>query len=479
MQIFVNQHRRQTEDGTRERPFGTIGQAAAAAMPGDEVIVFPGVYRERVQLPRGGSDSAHPIVYRSFLPRGAVLSGAEILTGWESMGEGLYRAPVPDALYDGPVPCPEGSAAGAVFRNGQPLRKAGSPETLAQEKDSWCIIREAGAVFVWVNPGGPDPRRDLMELAVRSSCFSPASAETGFITLSGFRLEKTGGPVQNPENPQAVLCAGSGSGWIIEDCEIRHGTGNGILADGRGVTGPDPLLIRECEIHGCGQAGIAGRGTGPVSIENCHIHHIGPDDPASGRDAAGIRLQDTALTRISGCQIHHCAAGLSLEHGIRNVLLTGSCLHQNGSGAPAGQAGADLRLESSGRALISGSLFLSERSCRMAGPSVDFSHSLFVGSFPEAGKDCRFSDNICFEKAGGPCTVQYGSDCMTLAGAGMEILGDEGRWVLRTSLYQLLAASGPERCGQTAESGRPAASLPGPFPDGTPGAWILKPGSLP
>ena len=35
-------------DGSEKRPFKTISQAAAVAMPGDEILVAPGVYREDV-----------------------------------------------------------------------------------------------------------------------------------------------------------------------------------------------------------------------------------------------------------------------------------------------------------------------------------------------------------------------------------------------------------------------------------------------
>ena len=474
MQIYVNQHHRDIQDGTREHPYATVLQASEAAVPGDEIIVFPGVYRECVRPARGGTDSAHPIVYRSFLPRGAVLSGAEILTGWESMGSGLYRARIPDALFDGPSPYREDGAGGAVFRNGQPLRKAGSPEDLPKERDSWCCLPQEGAVFVWVNLGGMDPRRDMMELAVRQACFSPVSAETGYIALSEFCLEKTaGGPVR-AAGQQAVLCAGCGSGWIIEDCEIRHGTGNGIRTDGQGISDPDVLLIRACEIHGCGRDGVSGRpGAGTVSVEDCSIHHCG------GQNGAGIRLNDAVSLRISGCHIHHCGAGLALEHGIRDVRITGCRLHHNGSAAPP--AGADLGLVSCGQAVISRNLFLSGRSCRMAGPQIDFSRNLFTGSFPEAGKDCRFSGNICFEQAEGPCSVQAGGECLTLTDARMEILGDEGRWVLRTNLYPMLPACRSDHTSPPAPGApiQTAGTLPGPFEDGTSGAWILKPGSLP
>ena len=68
--------------GTKERPFKTISEAAAAAQPGDEILVAPGVYREYVNPARGGSDDAHRIIYRSLEPLGAVITGAEEVKNW-------------------------------------------------------------------------------------------------------------------------------------------------------------------------------------------------------------------------------------------------------------------------------------------------------------------------------------------------------------------------------------------------------------
>ena len=52
-------------DGSSQRPFKTISAAARAAMPGDNVIVHEGVYRERVNPPRGGESDTKRIVYRA------------------------------------------------------------------------------------------------------------------------------------------------------------------------------------------------------------------------------------------------------------------------------------------------------------------------------------------------------------------------------------------------------------------------------
>ena len=43
---YVSAAARHWGDGTERRPFQTIQEAAAIALPGDEVRVLPGVYRE-------------------------------------------------------------------------------------------------------------------------------------------------------------------------------------------------------------------------------------------------------------------------------------------------------------------------------------------------------------------------------------------------------------------------------------------------
>ena len=60
-------------DGSKEKPFGTISEAAAIAQPGDTVHVAPGVYREYVSPANGGTEDAR-ITYVSDVPLGATIS---------------------------------------------------------------------------------------------------------------------------------------------------------------------------------------------------------------------------------------------------------------------------------------------------------------------------------------------------------------------------------------------------------------------
>lgn len=75
MVIYVDSRAGVEGSGTRERPYKTISEAARVAMPGDEVIVAPGIYRENVDPQHAGTEDAR-IVYRSKVPLGAEITGA-------------------------------------------------------------------------------------------------------------------------------------------------------------------------------------------------------------------------------------------------------------------------------------------------------------------------------------------------------------------------------------------------------------------
>ena len=82
MDIYVDLKAKPHGDGSAERPFRRISEAAAAARPGDTVFVSPGVYRENVDPVNSGTEDGR-ITYVSREPLGAVISGAERIDGWE------------------------------------------------------------------------------------------------------------------------------------------------------------------------------------------------------------------------------------------------------------------------------------------------------------------------------------------------------------------------------------------------------------
>ena len=98
MIYYVDQSARMEGSGTKERPFRHINDAARVARPGDEVLVYPGIYREYVNPLNGGTEE-NRIVYRSVEPLGAVITGAEIVTGWEQVEGTVWKKRINNQIF--------------------------------------------------------------------------------------------------------------------------------------------------------------------------------------------------------------------------------------------------------------------------------------------------------------------------------------------------------------------------------------------
>ena len=61
MIYYVNAQVGRGGNGSKETPFKRIGDAAKIAVPGDEVIVAPGVYREYVDPQNAGTEDARTL----------------------------------------------------------------------------------------------------------------------------------------------------------------------------------------------------------------------------------------------------------------------------------------------------------------------------------------------------------------------------------------------------------------------------------
>ena len=69
--------------GTRPKPFKTISRAAEVAGPGVVITVHEGVYRERINPPRGGESDDKRIVYQAAPGEKVVIKGSEIIKSWQ------------------------------------------------------------------------------------------------------------------------------------------------------------------------------------------------------------------------------------------------------------------------------------------------------------------------------------------------------------------------------------------------------------
>lgn len=98
MKYHVNWTASGIGDGSLSAPFRTIQEAANVAQPGDEILVYPGIYREYVNPLRGGTPEQR-IRYVSTTPGKAVISGAEEVKNWIPFRGDVWVCRVPNSLF--------------------------------------------------------------------------------------------------------------------------------------------------------------------------------------------------------------------------------------------------------------------------------------------------------------------------------------------------------------------------------------------
>ncbi|MFP4400422.1 MAG: right-handed parallel beta-helix repeat-containing protein [Candidatus Woesearchaeota archaeon] len=67
--------------GTIDLPFCTLGQAESVSLPGDRIYVRAGIYREELKIDSYGDDGS-PIVYEAYDGETVVIDGSEIISSW-------------------------------------------------------------------------------------------------------------------------------------------------------------------------------------------------------------------------------------------------------------------------------------------------------------------------------------------------------------------------------------------------------------
>lgn len=444
MIYYVDANASREGNGSRETPFRFINDAAKVAMPGDEVIVAPGIYREYVNPIHAGTEERR-IVYRSAEPLGAVITGAEKLAGWTQVRGTTWTARVNNAIFRSFNPYIERVCGdwyfspiirhcGAVFLNDLMMYEAatleeceaGIPDPHAWNQDEakylWYTEQDGDQTVLYANFQGKDPNREKVEISVRRNCFMPDRTGVGYITVSGFQINKAATTWAPPAAYQDGMIGPHWSrGWIIEDCEISNSRCCGISLGKyldpenemyffhKKVKNPTQMerdavcrgqyhgwlkekvgshIIRRCNVHHCEQTGIVGRMGGVFSvIEDCHIHHICNSQQLGGAETAGIKLHAAIDVTIRRNHIHHCIMGVWLDWEAQGARISQNLMHDNWRPEGREQArgamfSTDVFIEvGHGPTLVDNNLLLSPVSVTIPSEGIACVHNLILGGF--------------------------------------------------------------------------------------------------
>ena len=450
MTIYVDVNAAFDGNGTKDRPYKRINEAAGTAMPGDEIVVAPGIYRENVNPVHAGEEDAR-IVYRSERPLGAVITGAERVTDWKPYRGNVYVTRVKNGIFGTYNPYTEivygdwyfatpNKHTGCVWLNDEALYEAETLEECEKgevyecswdpeaSRKKWYTKQdeETDETVLYANFGGADPAKENVEITVRRQCFMPQEEGIGYITLSGFNINKAATTWAPPAAYQDGMVSPHWSrGWIIEDCEIWGSKCSGICIGRyydpensnyyttKHLKSPTQMerdsvcrgqyygwlkekigghIIRRNNLHHCQQGGIIGRMGGVFSvIEDNHIHHINNMMELGGAEIAGIKMHAAIDVVMRRNHIHHCTMGIWCDWEAQGTRITQNLLHDNerpdfAKQLMGGMTCQDIFVEvGHGPTLIDNNILLSDVSLRIATQGVAMVHNLCAGSFTFVG----------------------------------------------------------------------------------------------
>ncbi len=388
MKYYVDANAAKDGNGSIERPFRRINEAAKLALPGDEVLVAPGVYREYVDPVHAGTEDAR-IIYLSTTPLGAVITGAEQIKTWQHYIENVWVCQIANSVFGKYNPyttlvygdwyfATPNKHTGCVYLNDKAMYEATTLEECIKGDSYECSWVPEESVYKWyteqntdadetiiyANFQGQDPNQENVEINVRRRCFMPSVTGIGYHIVSGFKIDKAATTWAPPAAFQDGMIGPHWSkGWIIENCEISNSKCAGISLGkyldpdndhyftNKYVKSPTQMerdaacrgqyhgwlkerigshIIRHCNIHHCEQGGIIGRMGGVFStIEDNHIYHINNMMELGGAEIAGIKMHAAIDVVMRRNHIHNCTMGIWCDWEAQGTRITQNLLHDN------------------------------------------------------------------------------------------------------------------------------------------------------
>jgi alpha-N-arabinofuranosidase len=383
--------------GTLTNPFLTINRAASVAVAGDTITVHEGEYREWVKPKQKGLSDKRRIVYQAAEGEKVIIKGSEHIKDWEHVQDHVWKAVLPNSFFGGYNPyeievfgdwlvTTNHRHLGDVYLNGMSFYEADSFEELnspsvrteildqwtgkivpvhnpEQTKYVWFAEVNADTTTIYANFQGADPRKELVEINVRRSCFYPEETGINYITVRGFEMAHAATPWAPPTADQPGLLGVNWSkGWIIEHNIIHDSKCSAISIGKEGSTGQNYCSIRKdkpgyqyqleavfsaerngwCKekigshiiryntIYDCGQNGIVGHlGCVFSEIHHNHIYNIALKREFYGYEIAGIKFHAAIDTQIHHNRIHDCSLGLWLDWQTQGTRVSKNLFYHN------------------------------------------------------------------------------------------------------------------------------------------------------
>jgi len=431
-----------TNEGSALKPFTTISAAVKYAFPGDTITVHAGTYREWINPVRGGESDLKRIVYRAAPGEKVEIKGSEIITGWEKVKDGVWKATIHNSLFGDYNPYQDSiygdwfnrrgriHHTGEVFLNGKSLyeketiEKVFNPIPNSKIKDkegstyTWYCESDLKSTTIWANFQKVDPNKELVEISARRTCIYPEKPGINYITISGFHISQAATQWAAPTAEQIGMIATHwNKGWIIENNIISNSKCSGITlgkerSTGHNVWSADKSIdgsihyievtfralrngwnkenigshiVRNNRIFNCEQTGICGSmGAAFSTIENNHIYNIWTKRQFAGAEIGGIKFHAPIDAVIKKNRINDCGRGLWLDWMTQGTRISSNLFYNNDL--------EDIFLEvNHGPFLVDNNILLSTSGIKTQSQGGAYVHNLITGTTGKWGEPNRFT----------------------------------------------------------------------------------------
>ena len=417
-EIHVSPGGNDANPGTGSAPRRSIQAAANLAQPGDVITVQAGVYRERINPPRGGESDTKRIVYQAAPGAKVEIKGSEVVKDWVKVQDDVWKAILPNAVFGRFNPYSDlihgdwfsdkgrPHHTGAVYLNGEWLTEAAKLDEVLKSVGAtplWFGQVDPANTTIWAQFKGINPNEQLTEINVRQTVFYPEKPGINYLTVRGFTLCQAATPWAPPTAEQIGLIGTHWSkGWIIENNVVSHSVCSGIALGKHGDqwdnTSADTAegyvktieraqafaipwskdtighhIVRNNTISHCEQTGIVGSmGAAFSTVTGNTIHDIHVRQLFTGAEMAGIKFHGALDVELSHNHIYRTCLGLWLDWMAQGTRVTGNLFHDN--------SGRDLFVEvNHGPFLVDNNIFLSRSALLTVSQGGAYVHNLVAG----------------------------------------------------------------------------------------------------
>lgn len=345
-----------SNSGSREKPFKTIGAAAAQVHPGDKVIIHGGDYREAVAIKASGTKEA-PIVFEAAPGEKPVIKGSDRISAWTSDGDAVWktilRVPPPRGASDNEPAYWDTNDVRQVFTHdgtlfdAQPLQRVTTRDAM-KEATFYCD-KAASTLYVWL-AASASPMENPPEVSVRAAWLD---VNASHIVIRGLQMRHA----STTAIANWPACNLKGNDLTMEDCTISWGDFVGVSMNGSGIT------LRNCLIACHGDSGLGGTGE-KNTIEGCRIVYNNVDRYSPEWHAGGAKLIPTFRHGVIRHNefAHNLGPGLWLDGACNDNVIDGNLTHDN--------EGPGIMVEISKNNLVSNNICYANRN-NLSGPYRD------------------------------------------------------------------------------------------------------------